>query len=149
MNIRHVLVTTDLSPDSLRPCEPIADLARRLGARITLLHVVQDLRVAPHGAPLAPGMSAPDLEREKESARRALEEQRSTFGADLAVEPAVVSGNDTAQAIDDFAKKNGVDLIALSTHGRTGFRHLALGSVAEAVLRRSPVPVVVFPRAKS
>jgi nucleotide-binding universal stress UspA family protein len=37
-------------------------------------------------------------------------------------------------------------LIALSSHGRSGFRRLVMGSVAEAVLRHARVPVLVFPR---
>lgn len=148
MNIQHILLTTDLSPEALRPCEPIAGLARSLGARLTLLHVVQDLSVLPHGAPLAPAIAPPDLERDLKEARRELQAQRRHLGEDLELELDVVADNDTAQAIVDYAKKHGVDLIAMSTHGRTGFRHLALGSIAEAVLRRSPVPVVVFPRAK-
>jgi nucleotide-binding universal stress UspA family protein len=148
MKIDHILVATDLSPESLRPCAPVSGLARQVGARITLLNVVQDLRVAPHGAPLAPAMSAPDVDRDIHHAKLALEEQRATVDADLDVKLDVVADNDTAQAIVDYAKKHQVDLIALSTHGRTGFRHLALGSVAESVLRRSPVPVVVFPREK-
>ena len=146
MKIDHVLVTTDLSPDALRPLKPIAALARSLGARVTLLHVVQDLSVLPHGAPLAPAISPPDLARELERGRRELQKQRDALGRDLVLELDVVSGNDTAQAIVDYAKEHRADMIALSTHGRTGFRHLVLGSVAEAVLRRSTVPVVVFPR---
>jgi nucleotide-binding universal stress UspA family protein len=48
----------------------------------------------------------------------------------------------------DYAQQNDVDLIAMSTHGRTGFRHLALGSVAEAIIRHATVPVITFPRVK-
>jgi nucleotide-binding universal stress UspA family protein len=48
--------------------------------------------------------------------------------------------------IVEEATKEGVDLIVISTHGRTGFDHLMLGSVAERVVARAPCPVLVVPR---
>jgi universal stress protein A len=139
MKMQHVLVTTDLSSEALRPCRDIAELARSQGARVTLLHVVPDVAAIPYGAPLAPPQSSPQLEARMAEARVQLAEQRGAFG-DLPVALDVISGNDTAEAIADYATRNGVDLIALSTHGRTGFRHLVLGSVAEALLRHATVP---------
>ncbi|MCA9721025.1 MAG: universal stress protein, partial [Gemmatimonadetes bacterium] len=50
------------------------------------------------------------------------------------------------QAIAEYARTHEVDLIAMSSHGRTGFRHLVLGSVSEAVIRHADRPVLVFPR---
>jgi nucleotide-binding universal stress UspA family protein len=46
------------------------------------------------------------------------------------------------RAILDYAAENGVDLIVIGTHGRSGARHVALGSVAERVVRFSDVPVL-------
>ena len=46
------------------------------------------------------------------------------------------------QMIVDTAKEENADLIIITTHGHTGFRHLTLGSVAEKVVRRSPCPVL-------
>lgn len=148
MKIDHILVATDLSPETLRACAPVTELARVVGARVTLLHVVQDLPARPHGAPLAPTQPAPDLQHRIDTAKEEIEEQRATFGGGEHVTARVISGADTPQDIVEFAKENAVDLIALSTHGRTGFRHLVLGSVAEGVLRHSDVPVVVLPLPK-
>ncbi|MCB9915652.1 MAG: universal stress protein [Planctomycetes bacterium] len=146
--MKHILIASDLSPESLRPCKTVVDLAGHWGAKVTLLHVVQDLKVAPHGAPLAPALSSPDLEKELKHARLALEDQRAALTDGVAIEVAVVASEKIPQAIDDYAEANGVDLIAISTHGRTGWRHLALGSVAEAVIRHAHVPVLTFPRPK-
>jgi len=148
MKIDHILVTTDLSDEALRPLEPIASLARSLDARITLLHVVEALMMTPHGAPMAPALSAPGLDAEVEEAIAKLEAQRATFTGGVPLGIDVVSGKNTAQAIAEYAEQHGVDLIAISTHGRTGFRHFAVGSVAEAVVRHASVPVLVFPRTK-
>lgn len=146
--MKHILVASDLSPESLRPCKTVVDLAAQWGAKVTLLHVVQDLRVAPHGAPLAPPLSSPDLEQELKHAQLALADQRAAMNGDVPIEVEVIAAEKIPQAIAHFAEEHGADLIALSTHGRTGWRHLALGSVAEAVIRHSEVPVLTFPRPK-
>jgi nucleotide-binding universal stress UspA family protein len=120
-------------------------MARALGARITLLHVVVDMPIAGFAAPGESLTIPSDLNERLDAAGAHLEKQRTMFqGLDVAID--VISGLDPALQILEFAESNGVDLIAMSTHGRTGFRHLILGSVVEAVLRRSTVPVVVFPR---
>jgi nucleotide-binding universal stress UspA family protein len=148
MNVKHILLTTDLSPESLLPCRAVAQFARETGARITLLHVVEELVVAPHGAPLAPPLTPIDTVAEVKHAEKALLEQRASLGPDLDVEIRVATGSSVWREVVEQAKNDGVDLIALSTHGRTGFRHLAMGSVAESVLRHSPVPVLCFPQPK-
>ena len=147
--MKHILIASDLSPESLRPFETVFQLAVGSGARVTLLHVVQDLVVAPHGAPLAPPLSSPDLPAELERAREALGEQRQHLGEAIEVQAEVISSDRVPAAITRYAREHGADLIALSTHGRTGWRHLALGSVAEEVLRHAEVPVLTVPRQKS
>ena len=57
----------------------------------------------------------------------------------------VVQFGEPAAAIVDFARQKKIDLIVMATHGRTGMTHLFLGSVAEHVIRTSPVPVLVVP----
>ena len=44
-----------------------------------------------------------------------------------------------------FAQKEKIDIIVIGTHGRTGIEHVFLGSVAEKIIRRSPIPVFVIP----
>jgi len=55
----------------------------------------------------------------------------------------VVSSGNAADEIIKAAEENHVDLIAMSTHGRSGLRRLAFGSITDKVLRRSPVPVLM------
>ena len=148
MNVRHVLLTTDLSTEATRPYEPVRELAKALGARVTLMHVVLDLQITPHGAPFAPAISSPDLGKELQSANEEMAKLREAFGADVEVSTEVIAAPDVAKGICAWAKKHDVDLIAISTHGRKGWRHLALGSVAEQVLRHSDVPVLSFHRPK-
>ncbi len=45
----------------------------------------------------------------------------------------------------EFARKTGIDIIVIGTHGRTGIEHFFIGSVAEKIIRHSPVPVFIIP----
>jgi nucleotide-binding universal stress UspA family protein len=60
----------------------------------------------------------------------------------LDVEPVLMSGSVT-ESILDYVKDNGVDLIAMSTHGRSGISRWVLGSVADKIVRRSSIPVLL------
>ena len=146
MKLKHILITGDLSDESLRPCRPVADLARTTGARITFFHMVEELLAIPHGAPLAPPIAPLGIGKRVSEARDRLAEQKKELGDDLNITIEVATGDNVANSVVNFAKHNDVDLIAVSTHGRTGFRRFALGSVAEAILRHSPVPVLTFPQ---
>lgn len=148
MNIAHILVATDLSAEAMSCIPSVAGLARSLGARITLLHVVESYEAIPHGSPLAPPLRTPGDQKAIDAAREQLEERRSAFGADLQVALELIDGGDPAEEVVAYADANQIDLIAMTTHGRTGLRRVALGSVAEAVIRRTRVPVLVLPLPK-
>ncbi|MDP6540467.1 MAG: universal stress protein [Planctomycetota bacterium] len=147
MKIQHILLTSDLSPESMRPFEPIEELARELGARVTVLNVVPDLQLTVHGSPFAPGIPSPDLEREVKHARLVLDDQRAALGEKVDATCEVITAPNAARAICTFAAEHDVDLIAISTHGHSGLRRFALGSVAEQVLRHATIPVLSFQRA--
>ena len=143
VNIKHILLTTDLSKEALRPFTPVLELAKSLGAKVTVLHVVPELMAIPHGTPLAPPMAPPDLPEQVAKARKSLETQCASLEG---VNAEAISHESPAKGVVEYAKEHGVDLIALSTHGRTGFRRFALGSVPDEVLRRSPIPVLSYYR---
>ncbi|MBC8404794.1 MAG: universal stress protein [Planctomycetes bacterium] len=58
----------------------------------------------------------------------------------------MISGSNIGETVAEYANENDVDLITMSTHGRTGFRRLVLGSVAESILHYAHVPVLCFPQ---
>jgi nucleotide-binding universal stress UspA family protein len=150
---RCILLTTDMSAESMRAFAPVADMALRLGARVTLLRVVHD-QVHPVAPPAkAPMTTSVPLAMEPTAAaaaaRERLLELRGRFPDDLEIDVDTVLGNDVASAILDYARRHGVDLITMATHGRSGLRRLVIGSIAEAVLRHSTVPVLLYPPASS
>jgi len=146
MKISHILLTTDLSDEAQRSFTYAADLAHEKGAKITLLNVVENLTVAPHGAPLAPPLDDPEAPALKDVAQKALEQRRNELPADIDVDCQTILGTNLGTSIAEFANEHGCDLIVISTHGRSGFRRFVMGSTAEVVLRHSAVPVMVIPR---
>ena len=65
-----------------------------------------------------------------------------TAGASIAVATSVTDGY-VAEAILDFAEQNNIDLIAMSTHGRSGMRRMLLGSTADRVVHGAKMPVLL------
>lgn len=122
---QQILVTLDGSSLSETALEPALELAHRLGATITLL------RVWPHGA--GDALNETDDPYLKEVIARHAE-----WGVPLraaCVEACGSGAANTALSILEFAKREAVDLIAMSTHGRSGLQRWVYGSVSEKVLR--------------
>jgi nucleotide-binding universal stress UspA family protein len=146
LRIRKILVPTDLSPEGERALPHVLELARKLGAEVQLLHVVEDVATAPVGDVMARPVALPGTRQELKRARELLDERKKALPEAVQVGGEALSAPSVPRAIADYASRNGFDLIALSTHGRSGFRRMIMGSVAEAVLRHARTPVLVFPR---
>ncbi len=136
---RKICCPVDFSETSRRAAESALELAWAFGGRVTLLHVAEPL-IAPAleaGARSAPTPEAiePGLRDEIRAWARALPE-----GEKADVE--VLEGS-PAEEIVRFAREGAYDAVVMGTHGRTGLKHLVLGSVAERVVRHARCPVVV------
>ncbi len=140
MEIQHILVPIDFSPCSEAAFDFAVDLARRLGARLTLLHVihVMPLGVAGGEATL-PYAYLAEIEQDAQQALTGYQERAREAG--VSAETRVVHGI-PPQSIVEIAQDAHADLIVMGTHGRTGLQHILLGSVAERVLRQAPCPVL-------
>ncbi|MGE3171836.1 MAG: universal stress protein [Planctomycetota bacterium] len=141
---RHILVPVDSADESMRALDSTFDIARRLGARVTLLRVVHD-QVFVGGPAGAPVPMAQDARAVAADARERLQELRPRFPDDVQVDVDTAIGNDIGAAIVEHAERHAVDFIAMATHGRSGLRRLLLGSVAESVLRHTTVPMLLYP----
>jgi nucleotide-binding universal stress UspA family protein len=112
-------------------------LARDAGATLIIAHVEE----APHvyaGGEFYYGIPNPPTDE----LRRMLEEVRPTDPA-VPYEHRLLSG-EPAATIVRLAKDEGVDMIVMGTHGRTGLLRMLMGSVAEAVVRRADCPVLTY-----
>lgn len=139
-----ILVPHDFSEHSRVALRLAHELAERLGSRVHLLHVVRPFLVAypawsgPADAVAPETMAAIEL-----GAARALErEAKQEFAQEAGVESHVLIGASVAGTIHEFAGKIDAALIVMGTHGRTGFKHVFLGSNAERTLRGAPCPVL-------
>jgi len=127
---RHLLLTTDLSPD----CEIVAtraqELAQHYGARLSILHVVEYVAMEYAGDLILPE----DLDLEQKLVATA-KEQVAALGEKLGVtaEDQHVEVGSTKAEVLRLARDQGVDLIVIGSHGRHGLA-LLLGSTANAVL---------------
>jgi nucleotide-binding universal stress UspA family protein len=143
-DIKKILVPVDFSDCSLAGLRYAVRFARTLGARIIILHIIDLGPVM-----MTTGYGDYDSAAYVEAARRRCGDQMAAFLArvsfdDVPVETSAVAGFCPA-SIYEIAAKERADLIIMSTHGRTGLRHVLLGSVAERTVRYATCPVLVVP----
>ena len=131
--ITRILVPTDFSRPSEQALAYARSLAQRFGASLHLLHVV-------NRPLLAEGLAA-EAFIDESSDMVEVAQQRLRKRAPDAASANVVFGY-AAKSIVQHASQLGVDLIVMGSHGRTGIAHILLGSVAEAVVRTAPCPVL-------
>lgn len=115
---------------------PVAEaLARDYGAELVLLRAVR--------ARTAVGYETPDAKRAEEAEAYLTRIAEGLQRRGLGRVRWSVSDAGPEQAIAEAAVQNGVDLIAMTTHGRSGLGRLLLGSVAESLVRQAPAPVLL------
>lgn len=132
MHFRHILFPVDFSERARCSAPEIRSMARAFGARVTVIHALEAPRpwFAGMEAPVLPEIDYTQLEAEAEV--RLEDFANAEFPGDQ-VSVAVECG-EPARVVEEFAGKNGVDLIAMPTHGRGIFRAALLGSVTAKIL---------------
>lgn len=138
INFKHILVPIDFSEHSDRALEYGKELCEKFGADLHLLHVLEVRLSAPNF-----GMGAAVPNRIEESADGVMHELNKLAADWTGTVVRATAHGSPIVAINDYAKENEIDLIALGTQGRTGLSHLLLGSVAENVSRHAPCPVMI------
>jgi len=141
LNIRAILVASDLQESSDTAVRSAALLAERLGAALHLVHAVDIPAVGYKSL----GVMM-DFQRQIQEARRALREQieRSVPNAAV-VASQQIRMEPPPRAINDRATEVGADLIVLGPHRPQAFRGPILGNTADRVLRSAAVPVLLVP----
>ena len=124
--LRNVLITTDLSAPSLAALEYAFTFGLLFGARMSLLYVAE------HGHHRGEEQGVADLAHFV----------TTQVDPRMKAEQVVRSGRAEAE-IRRFAQEQGMDLIVMATHGKSGLKHAVMGSVVQKVVRLSTVPVLV------
>jgi nucleotide-binding universal stress UspA family protein len=129
--IRNLLLPVDGSDRSLAALPGVIELADLFETRVVLLRVLEETK----------GQPIPEAERaQAEDQLRAMAKTIEEKGVETV---RLVERGDPAEIILNAVRFYGIDLIAMSTHGRTGLSRAVTGSVTESVLRRATVPLLV------
>lgn len=148
--ITKILCPTDFSEPSFEALRAASELASHFGAQLLVLHVVPAIPRPVSADPLFEERQAyePGLSKYEQDLRTSAQQKLSSVikqHLPASIESrAIVAKGEAAQAIVRTADDERVALIVLSTHGMTGWRQVALGSVAERVARLSCRPVLTI-----
>lgn len=141
---KQILVPLDGSELAEGAVPHAEELAKALGARVTLLSVIEPVAVYSQPGVVGPVVSVSmDMQDEVRNVTEYLDKIADKLrhgGIDVV---RVVREGDAASQICDYAHENRADLIVMSTHGRSGIQRLVYGSVAEHVLHNATVPVLL------
>lgn len=147
--IKKILAPTDLSELSQAGVRYALELAGAVGSEVTIYNVVNAEDLIHYGEGMKtkivtdPVSSPVDslLEKYRSALSQFVRAHFADLIAKVTVREKVEIGAPAANIVEQ-AEKKGIDLIVISTHGRSGLAHMLLGSVTENVVRRAPCPVL-------
>jgi nucleotide-binding universal stress UspA family protein len=138
-----ILVPLDGSAVAEQAVPVAAELARRAGAALRLLHVHMPITADPIHVEGLPVIDEHLRSLRREHERAYLDQARERVLSGVAVSAHLLDGP-VAATVAAYAKANGARLIAMTTHGRGGLERAWLGSVADELVRVSPVPLLLL-----
>jgi len=148
LSLRKILVTIDGSENSKKAADYASSFAKKYNAQLIVLYLLYSELGFAYSNLL--GVTTPKaiedvLETQKKDVQKWFDEIRSKLkNTNISVtDKIIISVSSIVGEIIEFADKEKVDLIILGTRGRTGFKKLLLGSVAEGVVTHSSCPVMV------
>lgn len=136
---RHIMVPVDFGEISEQAVDLALTMAGRFDARVTLLHV--SWMPPYYYSAYAEGLAFP-LDEMETAAKKLLDEALAKAKARYPRTESKIIAGEPWEKILEAAKESGADLIVMGTHGRHGVSRVFLGSVAEKVVRHSPIPVL-------
>jgi nucleotide-binding universal stress UspA family protein len=142
--ISRILYATDFSESSAPAAEYALTLAQLAGADIHVLHVVGELEDKRRGRIPPEAFELFEKEIEVHVIKEMDQFCRQHLGDKVRYTTETAIGK-PFQVILATARSQMADLIIVGTHGRTGIEHVLMGSTAERVARRSPIPVMTVP----
>jgi len=139
-SFKTIVCPVDLSASSRNALATAITLAKRFDGALTLVHVWQPPL---YGIPEAP-VAGEVIQEMSDAAERSLADwEASARSEGVQVLASRLLTGDPANEISGVARACAADLIVMGTHGRTGLKHVLLGSVAEKVVRHAPCDVLV------
>ena len=140
---KHILVPVDGSATSQLAVEKVIGLAKAFGSRVSAIFVIDPYPFTGVGTDFAYGQ-AEYLSAATAEANAAIKATKAAFdAAGLSVDASVVEAHAAWRGVVQAAESAQADLIVMGSHGRSGLEKLVLGSVAQAVLAHTRLPVLV------
>jgi nucleotide-binding universal stress UspA family protein len=147
MSWKTILVPHDFSSSANHAAAIARDEAKTHGSRILLLHVIDLPHQMPPDTAIVPEPGAAPISVKDYAVSKAEEhllDIAQRLGKDGVSATTFIRVGNPVDEINQFAKDNGVDLVVMGTHGRSGLKHMLLGSVTERVVRSSKAPVLTI-----
>ncbi|HSY75381.1 MAG TPA: universal stress protein [Bacteroidia bacterium] len=145
MNYKNILIAVDGSECSKNAAEKGIELANQLLASVIILCVI-DMTGAISSTAVNGIIDTEMIQAFKDEAERVVGEIAGKAPSDK-ITTITLEGIPQYE-IRNVARSKRADMIIMGTHGRTGLRHLVMGSVAEYVIRHATIPVLVIPETK-
>ncbi len=146
MEFKHILIPVDFSEFSNKALEFGLELAQRFNAEITLYHAVVLFQDDVDEESRLQEFEEYIKKREKQINSQMKHNRSRAQGRGITTHTVVERGISAADSILEYLDSHPVDLVVMGTHGRSGLKHFLQGSVAEKVVRLSPVPVLTVHR---
>lgn len=146
MTVQHILVPLDFSEFSNKALDYALDVAEKFQSQITLFHAVvlfqddvdEEQRLQEYEN---------WIKRREQTIHHQMDHSlQKVKQRGITVSSLIRRGVNAADVILDYLSENSCDLVIMGTHGRTGLKHFLLGSMAEKIVRLSPVPVMTIHR---
>ncbi len=142
---KRIFVPTDFSACAEEALAVAIELAKKFESHLTLVHACEPPTYAYMGMVTTPlDLVTPVQDAAREALRQAAEALKGKYANSEALLLFGVASVELVAAIE----KNHADLVVMGTHGRTGLTHVLLGSIAERLVRTSPVPVLTVRKRK-
>ena len=138
VSFKNILFLTDFSEPSCDALPIATAIARAYGSKVHAVHVL----LPSSYTYMTPEMAPVLLEDQEELAKREMQRVEAQL-IGQACETVIERGSSLWEVVGRLLREREIDLIVLGTYGRTGFKKALLGSAAEEMFRRSPVPVIM------
>ncbi len=141
LSIKKVLLPTDFSDFSKLALPYAADISRKFGADLYIIHVFDENTLDPYyfgSGEFSQDFYAKLQDEFQDHIDKYIEDVDLS---DVNVIPILANGTPFLEIIR-YAKEEKMDLVVSSTHGRSGLSHMLMGSTAEKLVRKSPCPVL-------
>ena len=145
---KRIVCPTDFSEPACKAIKTAGELAEQFSAELILLHVVGPVPVLETPTGLA-GFDVAAYQQElSDSAKASLQNRVEKHVSESVNVRSMVVHGEAAHEIVRVSNEEGADLIVLSTHGESGWRHRIFGSVPDKVIRLAECPVLMIHMAK-